>query len=141
MFILKERLDSKIARKFINYKFILETMHIMVIYKSMASIVDDCEGFDWDSGNSNKNWLTHRVTDAECEEVFFNTPLLVRPDEKHRFNELRHFALGRTDSDRHLFVSFTARRNRLRVISARDMTKSEERKYAEKAKRDSGLSE
>lgn len=106
----------------------------------MASIVDDCEGFDWDDGNSNKNWRKHHITDAECEEAFLNVPILVRADEKYKLGELRHFALGRTDRDRHLFVAFTVRQNRLIVISARDMTKSEERKYAEKAKRDSGLS-
>jgi hypothetical protein len=39
--------------------------------------VADCIGFDWDDGNIGKNWTKHRVTDWECEEVFFNQPLAV----------------------------------------------------------------
>jgi len=43
----------------------------------------DCEGFDWDESNSDKNWYLHQVSDAECEEVFFNLPLVIAPDTKH----------------------------------------------------------
>ena len=79
------------------------------------------------------------MTDGECEEMFFNLPLIVAPDKKRRGDEQGCFALGRTDAGRHLFIAFTVRADKIRVISARDMTKREERKYAEKAKRDTGL--
>ncbi len=105
----------------------------------MASIVENCEGFEWDDGNSSKNWHLHRVTDGECEEIFFNLPLIVALDNLRKSNEPRFFALGRTDSDRRLFTAFTIRATLIRVISAREMTKSEERKYEEKIKRDTGL--
>jgi uncharacterized DUF497 family protein len=103
----------------------------------MASILESCEGFEWDDGNSGKNWHLHRVTDGECEEIFFNLPLIV--DRGRVGAEARFFALGRADSGRRLFVAFTIRDRLIRVISAREMTKSEERKYAEKAKRDSDI--
>ena len=103
----------------------------------MKADIENCEGFEWDEGNSNKNWHLHSVTDGECEDVFFNVPLIVASDKQHSKVESRFFALGRTDSNRRLFVAFTVRNNLIRVISARDMTKSEERKYAEKIKRDS----
>ncbi|MDQ3012573.1 MAG: BrnT family toxin [Acidobacteriota bacterium] len=102
----------------------------------MKAHIEDCEGFAWDEGNSNKNWHLHEVTDGECEDVFFNLPLLIASDKKHSENEIRFFALGRTDADRWLFIAFTMRNKLIRVISARDMTKSEERIYAEKIKRD-----
>lgn len=105
----------------------------------MALILENCKGFEWDDGNSNKNWHLHRVSDGECEELFFNLPLIVALDKWRKRHETRFFALGRTDSDRHLFVAFTVRANLIRVISARRMTRNEERKYAEKAKRDAGL--
>jgi hypothetical protein len=35
----------------------------------MKVSLENCEGFDWDEGNSNKNWYLHEVTDGECEEV------------------------------------------------------------------------
>ena len=102
----------------------------------MKAHIEDCEGFAWDEGNSNKNWHLHEVTDGECEDVFFNLPLLIASDKKHSENETRFFALGRTDSDRWLFIAFTMQGKLIRVISARDMTKREERIYAEKIKRD-----
>ena len=105
----------------------------------MRADIENCEGFEWDEGNSNKNWYLHSVTDGECEDVFFNLPLIIASDKKHSEREARFFALGRTDSDRWLFVAFSVRNNLIRVISARDMTKSEKRKYAEKIKRDSKL--
>jgi uncharacterized DUF497 family protein len=102
-------------------------------------MLENCEGFEWDDGNAGKNWHRHRVTDVECEEIFFNLPLIVASDAGHSDQEKRLAALGRTDANRRLFVAFTIRRNLIRVISARDMTRSEGRKYAEKVKRDTGV--
>jgi uncharacterized DUF497 family protein len=97
--------------------------------------VYNCEGFQWDEGNSLKNWNLHQVTDIECEEVFFNLPLITVGDREHSAGEKRYYSLGRTDADRWLFISFTIRNNLIRVISARDMNRKEIRKYAEKIKK------
>lgn len=86
-------------------------------------------GFDWDSGNADKNWKKHNVTQQECEEIFFNQPLIVALDAKHSESEPRQFVLGQTNSGRKLFLVFTARKNKLRVISARDMSKKEREAY------------
>ena len=85
----------------------------------------ECAGFEWDEGNADKNWEKHAVADFECEEVFFNQPLVVRHDPQHSQREQRYIALGCTDQDRRLFVSFTVRRRLIRVISAREMTRRE----------------
>ena len=93
---------------------------------------DDLErsvGFDWDEGNEAKNWEKHGVTDGEAEEIFFNDPLIAGVDETHSKTERRYFALGRTDLKRSLFVVFTIRERLIRVISAREMTKRELRRY------------
>ncbi len=103
----------------------------------MASILENCNGFDWDYGNSNKNWHGHRVIDAECEQVFSNSPLMTAIDKSHSESESRFQALGRTNSGRRLFVAFTIRRSMVRVISARQMNKREERRYEEEIKRNS----
>jgi hypothetical protein len=92
-------------------------------------VLDECAGFDWDDGNSGKNWDKHRVTDSECEELFFNDPCIVRRDSGHSHLEARYYALGRTDRGRCLFVVFTLRGKLVRVISARDMTRRELRIY------------
>ena len=94
-----------------------------------------CDGFEWDEGNSGKNWFLHQVTDAECEEVFFNIPLIVADDAQHSKTEKRYYVLGQTDRGRLLFIAFTIRDNLIRIISARDMNRTESKRYEEYAKR------
>jgi len=86
-----------------------------------------CTGFDWDDGNLEKNRDLHRVPFWEAEEIFFNEPLVVTADKEHSKKESRYLALGQTDSGRRLFISFTVRRSLIRVISVRDMTRTEVR--------------
>ena len=88
-------------------------------------------GFDWDEGNVDKNWHLHRVAFWEAEEAFLNEPLVVRADPVHSSSESRYLALGVADSGRRLFISFTVRRQLIRVISARDMTRKESQAYDE----------
>ncbi len=92
-------------------------------------IFEKVTGFDWDEANVGKNWEKHQVSPFECEEVFFNEPLVVEPDTAHSKSEDRYYALGRTNDHRYLFVVFTIRKDKIRVISARDMSKKERGYY------------
>jgi uncharacterized DUF497 family protein len=98
-------------------------------------------GFDWDKGNIEKNWERHKVSFIECEEVFFNEPLIVLENEVHSRIENRYYALGRTNDERLLFIVFTIRGNRIRVISARDMSKRERRIYREEIEKAAKIQE
>ncbi len=89
----------------------------------------NCTGFQWDDGNSEKNWISHQVAKSECEQIFFNQPLVIGNDEKHSEIEKRYYVLGQTDSDRQLYIVCTVRQNLIRVISARDMSKKEREVY------------
>ncbi|MGO9268553.1 MAG: BrnT family toxin [Candidatus Binataceae bacterium] len=91
--------------------------------------LDECEGLQWDAGNAVKIWERHRVTPAECEELFFNRPLIVGEDDEHSAVEARMYGLGQTDAGRFLFVAFTIRGKLIRVVSARDMSRKERRIY------------
>ncbi len=86
-----------------------------------------CTGFDWDDANVLKIWQKHQVSAMECEEVFFNLPLVAGHDEKHSHDERRYYVLGQSDGGRRLFVVVTIREGLLRVISARDMNARNER--------------
>ena len=88
-----------------------------------------CTGFQWDAGNADKNWDLHQVSQGECEQVFFNRPLLVAPDIEHSQREPRYAALGQTNAACRLAVVFTIRETLIRVISARDMSRRERRIY------------
>lgn len=101
----------------------------------MKHILASCKGFQWDDGNLDKNWYLHQVTNGECEELFFNLPLIFASDTGHSQLEQRYYALGRTDRERWLFIAFTIRDDLIRVISARDMNQKEIRIYANRIKR------
>jgi hypothetical protein len=90
-----------------------------------ADRLTQCTGFDWDDANAPRIWQKHRVSPMECEQVFFNLPLVAGEDDKHSQDEPRWFVLGRTDAGRHLFVVVTLRGSLIRVISARDMSRKE----------------
>jgi len=87
----------------------------------------DLTGFQWDAGNSKKNWLAHDVSQTETEQVFFNRPVLVMPDERHSQVETRHYVLGCSNAGRRLTIDFTIRGTLVRPIMARDMSRRERR--------------
>jgi len=95
----------------------------------MNNILSQVEGFEWDVGNLTKNWDKQRVSQFECEVVFFNEPLIVQKDKEHSKTETRYLTLGKTNNNRLLFVAFTIRNNKIRVISTKDMTRQERQKY------------
>jgi uncharacterized protein len=98
----------------------------------MEDVFDSLTGFQWDAGNSDKNLVKHNVQNWECEQVFFNQPLLVLDDLGHSsVIEKRWAVLGKTDANRLLIIIFTKRNNLLRVISARDMDHKERHYYEE----------
>lgn len=86
--------------------------------------------FDWDSSNIS-HLLKHDVSPQEVEEVFSKQPRITSRDINHSLRDRRHFMLGKTRSRRRLFIVFTIRQNKVRVISARDMTQAEKDAYEE----------
>ena len=98
--------------------------------KEILELLRRSTGFDWGKGNVNKNWSKHQVKDKESEEVFFNLPLAVSLDEKHSTKAEKRFqALGKTNQEKKLFIVFTIRDNRIRIISARKQNQKERGRY------------
>jgi len=87
--------------------------------------------FDWDKGNINKN-LKHDVADKEAEEAFFDSRKRTFKDKLHSKGEERLRIVGKTKEGRLLFIAFTIRNDRIRIISARDINKKEVKLYEEK---------
>lgn len=93
-------------------------------------IIPEPLAFDWDKGNSTKNLAKHNVSIQESEEVFSSEPFILAEDTEHSTSKEQRFeALGKTRANRKLFVSFTLRKDKVRVISIRDMSKREEVTY------------
>ena len=102
--------------------------HILSSMDTFA-LLQKCTGFEWDAHNADKIRQKHQVTPSECEEIFFNRPLVVDDDVRHSGQETRFYALGHTNAGRTLFAVFTIRHNLIRVISARDMNRKERKVY------------
>jgi hypothetical protein len=66
---------------------------------------------------------------AEAEPVLFNEPLLLLEDAVHGTAEPRFHALETTNDGRLLHLTFTLRSDgaKIRVVSARDMSRKERR--------------
>lgn len=95
--------------------------------------------FEWDDQNIHKNWEKHKVKYTESEEVFLNNPVIVEIDKsKILYHEDRKIAYGVTDENRLVFIAFTTRNNKIRVISSRDMSRKE-RKFYEDTKKAAGF--
>jgi uncharacterized DUF497 family protein len=90
----------------------------------------DATGFDRDDANLSKIWEKHGVSAAECEEVFFNSPLVSGP--------ARYCVLGQTDSRRLLFIVFTFRSGLIRVVTARDMSRREREVFVSHEEKEEG---
>jgi uncharacterized DUF497 family protein len=108
-------------------------MYISNIYNMNVTMnwLKQVTGFQWDEGNLDKNLIKHGVENWECEQIFFNEPLIIVEDLKHSHMEDRWAVFGKTNMDRKLTVIMTLRGTLIRVISARDMSQKE-RKYHEK---------
>ena len=96
----------------------------------MADVLRGIKGFEWDEGNSTRNEAKHGVTNRESEEIFFNKPLLIARSSKGG-KEIHYVALGKTYGSRLLTVVFGVRTKRIRVISARPMSRYERKVYEE----------
>ena len=75
----------------------------------------------------------HNVTEKEVRQIFLNEPRY-RFIEKGRYKgEHLYLALGTTDSGRYLAVYFIYKKNKKAlIITARDMTEKERKRYAKK---------
>jgi len=93
----------------------------MVIVKFPSILV-----FEWDQGNERKNWLKHRITAEEAEEPFFSDDYLVLDDKIHSSKgEIRNILIGKSNSGKILFVAYTIRAAKIRIISARKADRKE----------------
>ena len=97
-----------------------------------AEIFEKVTGFEWDAGNKQKSLVKHEVSNEECEETFFDSKKEIQKDILHSLNEERYVLIGQTKKGRLLYIIFTIRKNKIRVISARDINKKERKLYEEK---------
>ncbi|MDP2672151.1 MAG: BrnT family toxin [Candidatus Daviesbacteria bacterium] len=88
--------------------------------------------FEWDWGNVSHLWERHQVRPFEAEDAMKDPYAVKGPDEPHSQEEVRFTVIGKTQKGRVLFLVFTIRSNRIRVLHARDTKRKEAKIYEEK---------
>jgi len=83
--------------------------------------------FEWDEYNLS-HIAPHGVTPGEIREVVEGRHVVAGPVEIN--SEDRWILYGKTRAGRYLVVVYTVRNNRIRVVTAHTMHKSQRRKYA-----------
>lgn len=89
--------------------------------------------FEWDKWNTDKNWQKHGVSTEEAEQAFFDKKKITTDDVLHSQIEKRYILIGKTKKERLLYIVYTIRNDAVRVISARDTNRRENKLYEEAA--------
>ena len=85
--------------------------------------------FEWDPDKAARNLAKHGVSFPEATTVFGDPLAATLPDRPHSHGEERFATFGRSARGRVLAVQHTEREQRLRLISARETTRHEQRQY------------
>jgi uncharacterized DUF497 family protein len=89
--------------------------------------------FEWDPSKAAENRRKHQISFSEGTAVFgdfFGTTI---PDPDHSVDEHRFITIGLSDRGR-LLMAHAERHGRIRIISARKLTRSERQAYEETQK-------
>jgi len=87
--------------------------------------------FEWDPTKAAENLRRHKVSFDEAATVFGDPLALTFADPDHSGSEERLLTFGLSRQNRLLIVSHTARHPRIRIISARRMSRRERKIYEE----------
>jgi len=85
--------------------------------------------FEWDKEKAESNIQRHEVSFHEASTVFGDTLAITFHDPDHSSDETRYITFGLSMFNHLMVVSHTERRGRMRIISARLMTKKERKIY------------
>lgn len=87
--------------------------------------------FEWDEEKAAANLAKHGISFEEAKTVF-DDPLYVDfYDPDHSVDEHRYIIIGESQQRRLLIVSYTERDDMVRLISAREVARSERDTYEE----------
>jgi uncharacterized DUF497 family protein len=88
--------------------------------------------FEWDEGNTKRNFKKHGITFDEARTVFNDPFAITVADPHHSDEEERYLDIGLSLEERVLVVWYTERQENIRIIGCRRATPSERKTYEEK---------
>ena len=86
---------------------------------------------EWDEEKNVANVRKHSVSFEEAATVFGDPLSDTFDDPDHSAEESRFITIGTSEKGRLLMLAHTDREDRIRLISARELTKQERRNYEE----------
>lgn len=87
--------------------------------------------FEWHPDKAKQNKRKHDVSFAEASTVFADPLSATAFDPDHSDDEDRYITVGFSEEKRLLIVSHTDRSDRIRIVSARQLTSLERKEYEE----------
>ena len=87
--------------------------------------------FEWDINKSHSNLAKHGISFEEASTVLYDDFARIIADPDHSINEERWLILGYSVKNRLLAISFTDRKDKIRIKNARKATKYERKQYEE----------
>ena len=88
--------------------------------------------FEWDPDQADSNLQKHDVSFLEAATVFGDPLGGIIDDPDHSTTEARFLIMGVSEKSRLLVVVFTEENDTIRIISARQASKSERHQYEER---------
>jgi len=88
--------------------------------------------FEWDPRKAASNLRKHAISFGEAVTIFNDEMSITVSDPNHSKEEDRYITVGWSNRARLVMVSHTDRNNRIRIISARELTQAERKAYEEK---------
>jgi len=85
--------------------------------------------FEWDDAKAQANFRTHGVSFDLAKTVFKDPFAIERLDDREDYGEERFVMIGRAEGSVLVFVAYTERKERIRIISARRSTQYEQDDY------------
>ena len=86
------------------------------------------EDFEWSIEKARHNLREHGVSFHEAATVFEDPLFVIYRSDEHSVDEDRYVIIGTSEDGRLLAVAFIERK-RIRIISARKLTRKERRSY------------
>jgi uncharacterized protein len=87
--------------------------------------------FEWDEAKAEANFEKHGVSFTDASTVFGDPLYVDFYDPDHSSEENRYLIIGTSEAGRKLIVSYTERKDVVRLISAREVTPTERKTYEE----------
>jgi uncharacterized DUF497 family protein len=85
--------------------------------------------FEWDNAKAKANFRRHGVSFDLAKAVFKDPFAIERLDDREQHDEERFVIIGVAEGRVILFVAYTERQERIRIISARRATQNEQDDY------------